>query len=43
LNPYFKAGWGSGPGLLDHQVVLLKRGCSRVSMALLTMFDGSHA
>ncbi len=40
---YFKGGWGSGTGLLDHQVVLLKRGCSRVSIAVLTMFDGSHA
>ncbi len=42
-TPYFKGGWGSGTGLLDHQVVLLKRGCSRVSIAVLTMFDGSHA
>jgi hypothetical protein len=42
-TPYFKGGWGSGTGLLDHQVVLLKRGCARVSIAVLTMFDGSHA
>ena len=28
--------------LLDHQGVLLERGCARVSMAVLTMFDGSH-
>jgi hypothetical protein len=41
-TPYFKGGWGSGTGLLDHQVVLLQRGCSRVSIAVLTMFDGSH-
>jgi Beta-lactamase enzyme family len=40
---FFKGGWGSGTGLLDHQVVLLQRGCARVSMAVLTMFDGSHA
>jgi hypothetical protein len=40
---YFKGGWGSGTGLLDHQVVLLKRGCARVSIAVLSMFDGSHA
>ncbi len=26
-TPYFKGGWGSGTGLVDHQVVLLKRGC----------------
>jgi hypothetical protein len=39
---YFKGGWGSGTGLMDHQVVLLTRGCSRVSLAVLTMYDGSH-
>jgi hypothetical protein len=42
-TPYFKGGWGSGTGLIDNQVVLLKRGCSRVSIAVLTMHDGSHA
>ena len=41
-NLYFKGGWGYGTGLLDHQVVLLKRGCTRVSLAVLTMYDGSH-
>jgi hypothetical protein len=40
---YFKGGWGSGTGLIDHQVVLLTRGCARVSLAVLTMDDGSHA
>jgi hypothetical protein len=40
---YFKGGWGYGTGLLDHQVVLLVRGCTRVSIAVLTMYDGSHA
>jgi beta-lactamase class A len=40
---YFKGGWGYGTGLLDHQVVLLKRGCARVAVAVLTMYDGSHA
>jgi protein MpaA len=39
---YFKGGWGYGTGLLDHQVALLTRGCARVSIAVLTMFDGSH-
>jgi hypothetical protein len=39
---YFKGGWGYGTGLLDHQVVLLRRGCARVAMAVLTMYDGSH-
>lgn len=40
---YFKGGWGYGTGLIDHQVVLLTRGCARVSLAVLTMNDGSHA
>jgi hypothetical protein len=40
---YFKSGWGYGTGLLDHQVALLVRGCARVSLAVLTMYDGSHA
>ncbi len=39
---YFKGGWGYSTGLLDHQVVLLRRGCARVSIAVLTMYDGSH-
>jgi hypothetical protein len=40
---YFKGGWGYGTGLLDHQVALLTRGCAQVSIAVLTMYDGSHA
>jgi hypothetical protein len=40
---YFKGGWGSGTGLIDHQVALLRRGCARVSIAVLTMYDGSHS
>jgi hypothetical protein len=40
---YFKGGWGSGTGLIDSQVALLRRGCSRVSAAVLTMYDSSHA
>ena len=40
---YFKGGWGYGTGLIDSQVALLRRGCSRVSVAVLTMYDGSHA
>jgi hypothetical protein len=39
---YFKGGWGYGTGLLDHQVALLTRGCARVAIAVLTMYDGSH-
>jgi hypothetical protein len=40
---YFKGSWGYGTGLLDHQVALLTRGCARVAIAVLTMYDGSHA
>ncbi len=40
---YFKGGWGYGTGLIDNQVALLTRGCARVSIAVLTMYDGSHA
>jgi murein peptide amidase A len=34
--------WGYGTGLEDHQVALLVRGCARVSLAVLTMYDGAH-
>jgi beta-lactamase class A len=40
---YFKGGWGSGSGRVDHQVALLVRGRQRVSVAILTYADGSHA
>jgi hypothetical protein len=39
---YFKGGWGSGTGWVDHQVALLTRGDERVSVAVLTHLDGSH-
>ena len=32
----------SGTGLIDHQVALLVRGCSRVSIAVLTINEGCH-
>jgi Beta-lactamase enzyme family len=40
---YFKGGWGAGTGLTDNQVTLLRRGCARVAIAVLTMHDDSHA
>jgi hypothetical protein len=40
---YFKGGWGSGTGRVDHQIALLTRGEERVSVAILTHLDGSHA
>jgi beta-lactamase class A len=40
---YFKGGWGSGTGAVDHQVALLRRGRRRVSVAILTTNSPSHA
>jgi Beta-lactamase enzyme family len=39
---YFKGGWGSGTGAVDHQVALLVRGCDRLSVAVMTLGDGTH-
>jgi hypothetical protein len=40
---HFKGGWGSGRGLVDHQVALLTRGEERVALAILTTGSPSHA
>jgi beta-lactamase class A len=40
---YFKGGWGSGTGAVDHQVGLLARGADRVAIAVLTVSSPSHA
>jgi beta-lactamase class A len=40
---YFKGGWGSGTGAVDHQVALLRRGDERIAVAVLTANNGSHA
>jgi hypothetical protein len=40
---FFKGGWGSGTGLVDHQVVLLTRRHRRVAIAVFTQFDPDHA
>ena len=40
---YFKGGWGSGRGLVDHQVALLERGGRRVAVAVLTRGNPDHA
>ena len=40
---FFKGGWGSGSGALDHQVALLRRGRRRVAVAILTRGNPSHA
>jgi hypothetical protein len=39
---YFKGGWGSGSGAVDHQVALLRRGERRVAVAILTTGSPSH-
>jgi hypothetical protein len=39
---YFKGGWSSGTGLVDHQVALYRAGGERFSLALFTRFDPSH-
>jgi hypothetical protein len=40
---HFKGGWGDGDGEVDHQVALLRRGERRVSLAILTFANPSHA
>ena len=39
---YFKGGWGSGTGAVDHQVALLALGSWRVSVAVLTTGSPTH-
>jgi len=40
---FLKGGWGSGTGLVDHQVALLKRGRKRIALAIFTQFNPDHA
>ena len=40
---YFKGGWSTGTGAVDHQVALLRRGNMRVAVAVLTTHSPSHA
>ena len=39
---YFKGGWGSGSGAVDHQVALLRRGGRRLAVAIMTTSSPSH-
>ena len=40
---YFKGGWGSGTGRVEHQVALLTRGAQRLSVAILTRDNAGRA
>ncbi|HYV14925.1 MAG TPA: serine hydrolase [Conexibacter sp.] len=40
---YFKGGWGSGSGAVEHQVALLRRGRRRIAAAVLITGSPSHA
>lgn len=40
---FFKGGWGTGTGRVDHQVALLERNGQRVALAIFTQFDPSHS
>jgi hypothetical protein len=40
---YFKGGWGSGSGAVDHQIAFLESGKTRIAVAIFTQADGSHA
>jgi beta-lactamase class A len=40
---YFKGGWGSGTGRVTHQVALLRKGETRISLAVLTQFNPNQA
>jgi len=38
----FKGGWGSGTGLVNHQVVLLQKDGYRIGLAVFTENSPSH-
>jgi hypothetical protein len=42
-NLYFKGGWGSGTGLVDHQAALITLGEKRISLCITTRFNPDHA
>jgi hypothetical protein len=41
-NLFFKGGWGSGSGAVDHQVALLRRAHQHVGIAVMTADDPDH-
>lgn len=40
---YLKGGWGSGSGAVDHQAALLVKGRRRITLAITTTDNPSHA
>jgi len=40
---YFKGGWGSGTGAVDHQVAFLESGRRRIALAIFTTGNPSHS
>jgi hypothetical protein len=42
-NLYFKGGWGSGTGLVDHQSALLRRRHNRIGLSVMTDGNPNHA
>jgi hypothetical protein len=40
---YFKGGWGSGSGAVDHQAALLTRDGRRIALAITTVANPDHA
>jgi hypothetical protein len=40
---FFKGGWGSGSGRVDHQVALLTHHPHKIAIAVFTQFDPDHA
>ena len=39
---FFKGGWGTGPGRVNHQVAFLERHGARISLAVFTEHSPSH-
>jgi hypothetical protein len=39
---YFKGGWGSGSGAVNHQIALLERGDCRIALAMFTTNSPNH-
>jgi hypothetical protein len=40
---FFKGGWATGTGRVTHQAALVERGSTRISIAVLTEWNPSHA